>query len=137
MLDAVNQTPHFSPRVPVYLEGQCHASSFRAEVRGQYSTALMRTITTCLAIPVTKRPTFAQLRTAIDAVMSSSKDPSSRSVEFKAYMQDARKGIQKEDPQYDLRYLPDEQYKVDMAFQKLKSVGSGAAASARAVSTYR
>ena len=52
-------------------------------------------------------------------------------------MHAARKGIQKEDPEYDLRCLPEEQYKVDMAFQKLKSAGSGAAASARAVSTYR
>ena len=134
MLDIVNHTPHYTTKVPLYQEdGQCHAASFKDEMRAQYSSRLLKTILACLTIQVTKRPKLALLRAAIDGVMSPSPAPQSEaSTNLRAYMQDARKGIQKDDPQYELRGLPDEQYKVDMAFQNLRSAKPAAAASAGA-----
>jgi hypothetical protein len=130
MPDIVNHTSHLAPKVPLYAAGRCYPTSFKDEARAQYSGTLLRTILSCLTIGATKGAKLAHLRIAIDAVVSESLMPMPKAPKsFRAYMQDARKGIQKEDPQYNLHGLPDEQYKVDMAFQNLRSANSGAAAS--------
>ena len=131
MLDVVNQTPHFSVRNPIYNKtGHCDGSSFKAEVRAHYSGVLLKTIMVCLAIPVHRRPTFANLRNHLDVVMlSPSEHTDGWSKELKEYMRNAHNGVQKEAARHDLHGLPDEQYRIDMAFQNLRSAISGAAAS--------
>ena len=132
MWDVVNHTPSFQRAMETaYLpDGTC-ILEIREAVRGLYSVRLLSMIGGCLHMDPKSRPTFAELRKRIDSAMSApSAGRRDRGAGLQSYIHDARNGSQLANEAHDLHGLPDERYKLNMAFQNLNAGRGGGGASA-------
>jgi hypothetical protein len=113
-------------------DGTC-VLEIREAVRGLYSTQLFSMIRDCMHSDLKGRPTFTELCKRIDSVISA--PPAGRrgkGTGLQSYMHDARNGSQLANEAHELHGLPDEKYKLDMAFQNLKAGRGGCGSSAGA-----
>jgi hypothetical protein len=131
MLDIVNQTPSHGRKELVYRANGSFdgSSSFKDGVQQLYSNDLLFNIASCLRLDPKSRPSFADLRKSIDKHMSPpEREPRNNLERRRAYMSDARKGVQLEEEE--LYGLPAEKYRKDMVLQKRKHPKAGEEASA-------
>ena len=127
MWDVLNHSPSSQRTIKVTYRtnGTCELD-VREAVQGLYSAQLLSTIRDCMHKDPKSRPSFTELRRRIDLVMSAL--PAGRQGEdtgLQSYMHNARNGSQPADEAHELHGLPNEKYKLGMAFQDLKPRGGG------------
>jgi hypothetical protein len=137
MWDVLNHSPSFQRAMEATYrpDGTCELE-VREAVQGLYSAQLLSIIRDCMHKDPKSRPTFAKLRKRIDLVMSAPPvGHRSEDTGLQLYMHNARNGSQPANEAHELHEfhgLPDERYKLDMAFQNLKTGRGGGGISAGA-----